>query len=349
MDSPYPAPPPAPPRPALDGFAVAALVAGLLCGLPVVGVVLGAVALSRIKRTGDRGKGLAVTGLVLSALGTLYLAVMAAGGAFQSGEGAEDGSFAGSRGGGSFALHKGDCVDTPHDDLVDRIARTAVAPCARTHTAEVFGVFELPGGGYPGEDSISEAAESRCWRLTSAYAMDTWAFPKDVEVYYLAPSSESWVWGDRQVSCLFGRDEGPLKGSLRQDETTLDEHQVAYLKAVNTFDDAKAEAPEAEYVEDDLAAYKQWAENVTAALDEEARILRAHEWPADVRQHVAAIDAEIAAARPLWAKAAKAKDADTYYDHYEAAEDLSGDVDAAVKARAALGLATSAPAADAEV
>ncbi|MEU1538752.1 DUF4190 domain-containing protein, partial [Actinacidiphila glaucinigra] len=100
MDSPYPGLPPAPPRPALDGFAVAALVAGLLCGLPVVGVVLGAVALSRIKRTGDRGKGLAVTGLVLSALGTLYLAVMAAGGAFQSGDPAEGRSDRGARGGG---------------------------------------------------------------------------------------------------------------------------------------------------------------------------------------------------------------------------------------------------------
>ncbi|MET9879906.1 septum formation family protein [Actinacidiphila glaucinigra] len=348
MDSPYPAPPPAPPRPPMDKIAVAALVAGLLCGLPVVGVVLGAVVLSRIKRTGDRGKGFAVTGLVLSALGTLYLAVMAAGGAFQSDKGAEDALPVGLRDGDSaFSLHKGDCVDTPHDDLEDRIATMATVPCARTHTAEVFGVFELPGGGYPGDDSISRTAESRCWKLTSAYAMDTWAFPGDVEVYYFAPSSESWGWGDREVSCMFGKDEGPLKGSLRQDETTLDEHQVAYLKAVNTFDDAKAEAPEAEYVEDDLDAYKQWAEDVTAALDEEARILRAHEWPADVKQHVAAIDAEIAAARPLWAKAAKAKDADTYYDHYEAAEDLSGD-EAAVKARAALDLATSAPAADAE-
>ncbi|WP_326578627.1 hypothetical protein OG539_07830 [Actinacidiphila glaucinigra] len=139
---------------------------------------------------------------------------------------------------------------------------------------------------------------------------------------------------------------GPLKGSLRQDETTLDEHQVAYPKVVNTCD-AKAEAPEAEYVEDDLDAYKQWAEDVRAALDEEARLLRAHEWPAEVKQHVAAIDAEIAAARPLWAKAAKAKDADLYDDHYEAAEDLSGN-EAAVKARAALDLATPAPAVNAE-
>lgn len=61
------APGPAPyfpygPRPpaAVNGVAIAALVFGILCFLPAVGLVLGVVALLQIKRRGERGKGMAV-------------------------------------------------------------------------------------------------------------------------------------------------------------------------------------------------------------------------------------------------------------------------------------------------
>ncbi|MFD8073392.1 DUF4190 domain-containing protein [Streptomyces sp. NPDC059718] len=351
MDSqhpPYPSsltPTPVPSQPSrrsLSKLAVVALVFGLLVFVPVVGMVVGAIALTQIKDTRERGKGLAVTGLVLNALSTVVIAVVLATSAFTAfvtrvDEGVKERA----RNYGSTSLHKGDCIDTPGDDLEDTIANVGTVPCSQVHTAEVVGVFTFDlQGGYPGEDYIVEKAESRCWKLTTAYAMDTWAVPGDVDMYYFSPSSQSWDGGDREVTCLFGKDGGPLKGSLRQDATMLDEHQVAYLKAANTINDAKSEAPEEENVEDNLEAYKQWADDVTLALDEEARILGGHKWPAAAEPHVTALKAEIDAARAHWVKAAKAKDADTYYEHYEAAEKLSG-YDEAVKARKALGLATT--------
>ncbi|MFF3945988.1 DUF4190 domain-containing protein [Streptomyces sp. NPDC001902] len=343
MNSPTPAPPPEPSRPPVSKLAVAAMVSGLLFGVPVVGVVLGAMALGRIERTGERGKGMATTGVVLSSLSTLACAVVLAFGLAGFTQGLGDDVREEVPADNAFALlRKGECIDTPGDDLETDVPDMAVVPCGGKHTAEVFGAFELTeDGAYPGDDSIDETVDSRCTDLDSAYSMDYWAVEAEVEMYFYGPSRESWELGDRRVTCVYGRaGNTPLEGSLRYDETTLDEHQVAYLKAANVANDAQYFGkPEASYVKDDFKGYKEWAHGIAVALDEQARMLRAHEWPAGAERHVAALQREIDAARPHWAKAADAKDTATYYDHYEAALLRPGH-DQAIKVREALGLAT---------
>ncbi|GAB2492292.1 hypothetical protein GCM10027187_69150 [Streptosporangium sandarakinum] len=64
---------PPPPR-GNNGMAIAALILGIsglfLCGTTsIVGVVLGHVSLSQIKRSGEEGRGMAIAGLVLSYFG----------------------------------------------------------------------------------------------------------------------------------------------------------------------------------------------------------------------------------------------------------------------------------------
>ncbi|MFD3455935.1 DUF4190 domain-containing protein [Streptomyces sp. NPDC058691] len=344
MESPTPASPPEPSRPAVSKLAVAALVSGLLCGVPVVGVVLGAMALGRIEKTGQRGKSMAKTGLLLSALSTLACGVVLAFGlaGFTKGLGADIRE--GALNDNAFALlREGECIDTPGDELGSEFPALAIVPCAGKHTAEVFGVFQFAGdGGYPGEESIDKTVDSRCTDLDSAYSMDDWAASAEVVMTFYSPSRERWEIGDRRVTCLYSRTGNtPLEGSLRQDETTLDEHQVVYLKAADIANDARYfDKPEAEYVKDDFKGYKEWAHDVAVALDEQSRILRGHEWPAAAEPHVAALRREIDAARPHWAMAAGAKDTGAYYDHYEAALHRPGH-DQAIKARAALGLATN--------
>lgn len=47
-------------------FSLVASAVGLLCGVgSIIGIVLGAIALNQIKRTGQQGRGLAVTGIVV--------------------------------------------------------------------------------------------------------------------------------------------------------------------------------------------------------------------------------------------------------------------------------------------
>lgn len=60
------------PLPSTNGFAIAALVIGILGG-SVLGIIFGHIALSQIARTGQAGRGMALTGLILS---YFWLAVM---------------------------------------------------------------------------------------------------------------------------------------------------------------------------------------------------------------------------------------------------------------------------------
>lgn len=57
--------------PGTDGFAIAALVTGLLT-MGIVPIILGIIALSRIKRSGQDGRGLAIAGIVLGVIGLLF-------------------------------------------------------------------------------------------------------------------------------------------------------------------------------------------------------------------------------------------------------------------------------------
>lgn len=61
-------------RPGTNGFAIAALVLGILwlCGLgSLLALIFGIVALSQIKRSGQGGKGMAIAGIVLGIIGLL--------------------------------------------------------------------------------------------------------------------------------------------------------------------------------------------------------------------------------------------------------------------------------------
>ncbi len=326
----------------VNGLAIASLVLGVLCFLPGVGLVLGLVALRQIRRRGERGTGLAVGGAVLSAVGlALWALLLATGGAAEVWHGFKEGA----RDGATISLAEGECFDAPDGELSGETYDVDTVPCAGAHDGEVFASFRLPAGAYPGDDAVAETAEDRCWSLQNGYAMDGWAIPDDVDVYYLSPTEESWAAGDREVTCAFGStDEGEdLTGSLRNDETVLDADQVAYLKAAHVLDAALDTAPEEEYVEDDLPGHKAWAGRVSAALGEQARMLRAHDWPAGARRPVAALAADLDKARAEWAKAAKAEDADVFYEHYDNGFDLI-EPSRAVAARTALRLATTVPA-----
>jgi hypothetical protein len=71
--------------PGTSGLAIASLVLGIcgfLCVTPFVGLPLGLAALSKIKRTGQPGKGMAIAGIVLSSLWILLMILLLATGNF---------------------------------------------------------------------------------------------------------------------------------------------------------------------------------------------------------------------------------------------------------------------------
>ncbi|MEV5814676.1 DUF4190 domain-containing protein [Streptomyces mutabilis] len=331
-----------PRRPPVNGLAIAAFVLGVLCFVPAVGLVLGLIALARIRKRGERGKGLAVAGSVLSSVGlALWVLSLSTGAAADFWDGFRDAA----RGEGTaYALEKGECFTTPSGSLQGVTYDVDQVPCAREHDGEVFAVFDLPGGAFPGDGEITRIADERCYALQDTYAMDRWALPTDVDVYYLTPTSQSWRGGDREVTCLFGNtdERGTLTGSLRNDATTLDTDQHAYLTAEFQLNLAMDEMPAAQTVEDDLAGYRSWAGRVSTALDRETGMLRGHSWPATAERPVADLVEDLDTAREEFGLASEATDADTYYEHLDKAL-LLIEADSTVTARESLGLDTTPP------
>ncbi|WNZ08919.1 DUF4190 domain-containing protein [Streptomyces sp. 11x1] len=343
---PYPAWAPTPP---VNGLAIAALVLGVLCFLPGIGVVLGVVALAQIRKRGERGKGMAVAGIVLSTVGALLMTLaFTTGGARDAYEGFRS---AASGAGGTFSVAKGECFDSRSGSLEGYAYDVDIVPCDGAHDAEVFASFAMPDGGgdFPGDDAVTEVADDRCHPYSEAYAMDTWALPADVDVYYFTPTRESWRYGDREITCMFGNvdPKAHLTGSLRQDRTTLDDDQLAFLEADAILNGAFDEMPGTEYVEDDLAGHKEWAAQVVDALERQAAALRVHDWEPTAERDVTDYAEALDEAREEWEAAHEADDADDFTDHWDAAHRLT-DGSKAITAREALGLAIEPPTYDDE-
>ncbi|WP_406374354.1 DUF4190 domain-containing protein [Streptomyces sp. NBC_00647] len=327
----------------VNGLAIAALVLGILCFVPAVGLVLGIVALVQIKKRGERGKGMAVGGMVMSSIGIGLLAlVVATGGARDFWDGFR--GAANDSGGAAFSLEVGECFDSLNGSLRGLAFDVDKVPCSGGHDAEVFAEFAMGDGDYPGDSALADEADRRCYREQSGYAMDSWAVPDNVDVYSFTPTSQSWRRGDREVSCLFGNtdERGSLTGSLRNDQLTLDPDQYSYLSSARAINNVLAGAPEAESVEDDLPGYKKWAASVSEIVAWQADGLPVRTFAPAARGPVAALVKDMALSAKEWAKAADAPDADTFYTHYEKAVKLI-DPRKTVTTRKALGLATTPP------
>jgi hypothetical protein len=338
-------------RPApVNGLAIVALVFGILCFLPAVGLVLGIVALAQIKKRGERGKGLAVGGMVMSSLGVALLVLaVATGGASDFWDGFKGGmnDSAGKGTGTVFSLRKGDCFDEPGDSPKGTTVRIDKVPCAARHHAEVIANFTASGARYPGRGSLLDVADAKCRAFERAYAMDTWAVPDDVRLYHFIPTRDSWNLGRHSIVCMLESGDGKsgLKGSLRKDGFTLNADQFAYLQAADTLDEALRAAPAAKYVDDDLRGYKEWATKVSVALDDEAHLLRGHGWFPAAEKPVATLVDDVEASRKEWVKAAAAKDAGIFSAHYKKGLKLI-DPRRTVTARKVLGLTTTPPSSD---
>ncbi|GHB46734.1 membrane protein [Streptomyces cirratus] len=336
--------PAAPLPPALNGFAVASLPVGLLC-LPPLGVVFAVVALVQIARRGDRGKALAVVGLVVSL-------VMSAALVYATGRYA-DPFFRrlGSAGGRPYvegrltdmnALRPGDCFNVPGGDLLGGRAVAYRTACTGVHHAEVTSSGPMADGAYPGAERLKEQATAACWKAQDEYAMDSWAVPGYAEMFYFAPSREAWGLGDRRLVCVMGTTTKEHRGSLRQDGASLRPDQVTFLRAMNAADQAVGREPE-EDVDGAFAQYRTWAREVEAALGGEARMLGA---VPSARPEAAAAAAarlrEVEAARKEWRRAAAATTPDQFEEAWDRAAEVVT-VESEKALRGAYGLSTEVP------
>ncbi|MEU5220302.1 DUF4190 domain-containing protein [Streptomyces sp. NPDC020807] len=332
-----------PPRRTTNGLAVGSFVTGLVCCLPPLGLILGLFALPQIKKKGQAGKGLAITGIVLSAVSCLLVALGFATGAFGAiADEFEEGLDEAARTRSTFSLRTGQCFDDNGGPGADYSTDVEVLDCDEPHRGEVSGSFRITGhDGWPGEKAIFQQADERCDEIGFAYAMDSWAIPGELWISYYYPTDDSWRDGDRTVTCTFASDKKPVTGSVRADETTLTADQLAFLKALNPVEEVGSREPE-EDPDEDFEGNRAWSAEMLTAIDGARAGLDAQSWPGASTGPVAALGKELDEASTVWRKLASAADAEAYWEAYDTAwealpEDLGAD------ARTGLGLTDTLP------
>lgn len=212
MTCPGPLPYPLPPQNrGTNGFAIAALVLGILPGI-VLGMVFGIVALVQTRTSGESGRGLAIAGIVLSGLWTVAgiagIVVAIATQADRNG----DGQIVAGGSVPATALQAGDCINGLEES--SNLLSLPAVPCRSPHQGEVFAVFDLPSGAYPGETAVATRSESECGSRLGSYSPGAVTDPS-VGIFMVYPRAVNWRAGDREVVCIANGLAGPMTGSLR--------------------------------------------------------------------------------------------------------------------------------------
>lgn len=213
---------PPPPQDSTEGFAIASLVLGILpvCA-GVLGIVFGCIALSRIKRSGQRGRGLAIAGISCGVAWIVIVIVAMVLAAVLDDSPPRD-SLGRITAPGTISvsqLEVGDCVaDLP----TGRVLKVDAVSCDDYHTAEVFDTYTMPAGPFPGAATVKASADRHC----AAELDDYVAAPEGqsgYSVFLIHPIEDTWR-DHRVVVCMLTnpdhtylyagvRGEGPRPGS----------------------------------------------------------------------------------------------------------------------------------------
>ncbi|MFC0430163.1 DUF4190 domain-containing protein [Kutzneria buriramensis] len=306
-------------RPGVNGFAIASLVLGILApfsGL-VLGLVFGIIALVGIRRTGERGRGMAITGIVLSSLWILLVVAIVV---FAVIAAATDPTRTSSSGANtSYNFKPGQCFDRDNTSKA-----VTVRDCGQPHDAEVFAVEPLSATSFPGTAAVQAVGRSRCTADSDQFLTPGMNYP-DIEVLYLYPQQASWTHGDRSVKCYFANATGAkMTGHVKDTGVPYNADQKRYLDAVAPYNKIVDEEENAEtFAEEHDVAVRS-----VPVVQQEIAALQAGPWPAAVQPSV---DKLVAAKQQELAdrqRAAAATDEDSLDDALDDADSHDGSVEA---------------------
>jgi hypothetical protein len=123
--------------------------------------------------------------------------------------GSESGSQSPSTSAATPSLQVGECIE----DIKRPITEVKVVDCARPHADEVFAVFVMPDGPFPGQAAVEEFKDKCSREALAAYS----AAAANSPVQHTSrrfPDEKSWATGDRSVTCMVASDP-PTTGSVR--------------------------------------------------------------------------------------------------------------------------------------
>lgn len=214
------------PRPATDGplmwtgFGLSLVIC--LPPLPLVGAILGGVALAR-KRIETKWPAIVavVAGLLLTALQAASLPDLLE----EIREDMREEMGAGPGADQTFDdLEVGDCYndEKTHDTLGDKGESEAgvwieIVDCDEAHQFQALHVADLPKGKYPGNQTVRDDAVEQCFRSWRRYfGVPFFGHRQKYDMGFIYPTEDSWGFGDRRIIChVYARDKGPTEGVAR--------------------------------------------------------------------------------------------------------------------------------------
>jgi hypothetical protein len=195
-----------------SGWAITSFVLGLV-GVVVLSPIFGVLALRRIKRTGQRGRGLAIAGLGLSvAWIALFGVIGAVGNLGNATRSPTTGKITHSGSLGVFSLAVGDCFNNPPG--ATSLTTVTAIPCTQAHNAQIYAKFSLSGSilNYPGTSALTRLATSGCNARVGS--LDKSEITNSMMIRFLYPLAQSWLDGNRTVACMIANPVANITSSL---------------------------------------------------------------------------------------------------------------------------------------
>lgn len=193
--------PPVQPR-RTSGFAIAGFVCGLI-GVVLLAPVFSIVALVKIRRTGQRGRAFAITGLVLTGCWLAVLGLVVALVIYGSSERGVGDTTAVSN------IRVGQCFDADLGNSTLMVAK--IADCAVPHAGEAYATAAAKLVGLAGKDKdltvAQECASSFEGFVGKAY--DT----SELEIFFVVIDDREVAGGN--ILCMLGKPGKQLTGSMR--------------------------------------------------------------------------------------------------------------------------------------
>jgi len=191
---------PPPQQQTTSGFAVAALIFGIIGGI-LLSVIFGIIALGKTKPGGQKGRGMAIAGLVLSALWAVIFAIVTvlvvnAEPTIRATE-----------------VEVGDCINAPPEDMA-RVTSLPEVECSQPHEGEVYAIVKVTDSDFPGQSVLETEYRNQCLPELESYAPAATTDP-DISISILYPTQETWDQGDRDVVCIATTEDkrtGSIKG-----------------------------------------------------------------------------------------------------------------------------------------
>lgn len=200
-----------------NGISIAALVTGILPCTFFLGIIFGLVGMKQVKQRAERGRGMAISGVVIGGLWTALFAVLITLGAMGK---LDDGNtdIADLKAGQCFNSVDGDLGVGGDADDDKGTARIDVVDCAKEHAAEAFNIYQIQAADdapYPGVDSINENAQRTCLKYAGTY-LDGRSLASGLDLSYYYPPAKLWADNQRQVICFFYFLDGKGTGTVKE-------------------------------------------------------------------------------------------------------------------------------------